>query len=102
MKSQIVDALPALLRVLGEAGAYHLFQCWRRHRFDGADRFWFFLHDGGSDGKIGAAPEGALASDHLIEHGAEGEDVAAGIGLTPFNLLRRHVIAACPEPRLWQ
>src|SRR5208283_3654670 len=35
---------------------------------------------------------GALAGQHLVEHRAEGKDVAAGIGVFALNLLRTHVL----------
>ena len=38
-----------------------------------------------------AAIERRTAGDHLVDDGAEGEDVAAVIGLPPFDLLRGHV-----------
>src|SRR5262249_20502796 len=37
------------------------------------------------------ALERSLARQHLVENGAEGEDVRAMIGLLPAHLLRRHI-----------
>ncbi len=40
-----------------------------------------------------------MAGDHLVQCGAEGEYVAAGIGFLTFELFRRHVLQCsddCP------
>ena len=57
---------------------------------------WVLFQDGRHCVGGGVASEGALARKHLVEDGAEGEDVAARIGWLASHLLRRHV-PECPE-----
>src|SRR6476469_3492520 len=40
---------------------------------------------------IAFALKGRTPSDHLVQHQAEGEDIAATVSLLPFKLLGRHV-----------
>ena len=47
--------------------------------------------DGGQGLRGAVSPEGMLAGEHLVEHGAEREDVRAGVSGMTLRLLRRHV-----------
>ncbi len=49
------------------------------------------LEDGAHGVGRRLAVEGALAGEHLVENGAEGEDVGAGIDGLAANLLGRHI-----------
>jgi hypothetical protein len=49
------------------------------------------LEDDREGADAGVAFEGAAAGEHFIEHGAEGEDVGAGIELFGVHLFGGHV-----------
>ena len=49
------------------------------------------VQDGVEDDGGGVAAEGNDAGGHLVQHSAEGEQVAAGIEFLALGLLRRHV-----------
>ena len=50
------------------------------------------VEDGLEDDGGGAPVEGALPGRKLVEHGAEGEEIAPGVERLPAGLLRRHVV----------
>ena len=56
------------------------------------DRPRLLLEDRRDDACRTVAVEGPLPGDELVEHEPEREDVAARVGLLPFELLRRHVL----------
>ena len=91
--------LPALLRVLREAGLDDAVERRRRHRLrpsrSAAARRCMIAEI--SDAWL--APANAfLPGRHLVEHGAEREDVGARVGLLALELLGRHVLER-PEDR---
>ena len=69
----------------------------QRHGHRG-EWLWLALHDSGDDAGLAFAVEGHAAGEHFVEHAAEGEDVAARVGILAFELLGRHVLE-CPEHR---
>ncbi len=53
---------------------------WRRGGCDLAKGWWGVVEEGSHGVGGGFALEGAVAGDHFVKDGAEGEDVAAGVG----------------------
>src|SRR5271167_3689657 len=53
--------------------------------------WWVFVQDRALGLGRSRLLEGALPGQHLVEHAAEREDVAAGVGRFSTNLFRRHV-----------
>ena len=64
----------------------------RRERPKRADGCGGFFDDGGGDAELAFAFEGSAAGEHLVEHGAKGEDVAAAVEFATLYLLGRHVL----------
>ena len=56
------------------------------------DRRRIVLQDRGDQGGLARAREGLAAGRHLVEHGAEREDVGPRVGFFSFELLGRHVL----------
>ncbi len=69
-------------------GGIHLF---RRNRF--------FVHNFVNDGGDVLSREGLLAGDHLVEHDAQGKDVAAPVDGAAFHLFRGHVAGRAHDVR---
>jgi hypothetical protein len=84
--------LVALLGLLGQAALDHAAQRGRHVRPLGVERRWFLVDDLGGDGHQAVAAEGALAREHLVQHDAGGEEVAAAVDLLAARLLGRHVL----------
>ena len=84
-------ALPSALAVLRQALADDAVERRRRERRRHGHRRRVALEDRPDDARLAAALEGAPAGHHLVEHGAEREDVAARIDVAPLELLGRHV-----------
>lgn len=78
---QVVGALPALLRILGEARPHRVIQRRRGHGPDLRDRHDLFLHDGRDQRGLAAPGEGFPARRHLVEPRAKREDVGARVGM---------------------
>ena len=73
----------------------------------GGDAGWTDEIDAGSRGHdrrdergLVRAREGLLAGRHLVQHGAEGEDVRARVGFLAFELLGRHVLERAEDRAL--
>jgi hypothetical protein len=88
----VVRALPPIVRILRETFRDHVLERGRRERLQLSERLRILRHDRRDERSPGAAVERAFAGRHLIEQRAECEKVAAGVGLDPFELLRRHVL----------
>ena len=99
-QGQIVRALPALLRILGETGADHAVETRRRewHELEHGARL--VLHDRGDQRGRRRALVGAPPGGHLVEHAAQCPQVAARVGLAALELLGRHVVAGADERAL--
>jgi hypothetical protein len=80
-----------ILRVLLEAGPHHFRETARRSRLRLEQRSRLFLEDRRREAGARLAGERSGAGDQLVEHDAEGEDVAARVGVMAFDLLGRHV-----------
>ena len=91
-EDDVLRGLPAQLGRLREARANQVVEAGRRRDTCGGQRGRLRLEDLRDEARLGGRLEGAVARDHLVEHGAEREDVAARIGLVPFELLGRHVL----------
>ena len=92
LQPHVVRGLPALVGIFGHAGSDQLIQRRRGHGLDGTDRRRLALQYCRQHAGSGLALERALAGGHLVEHGAQSEDVAARVGFLAFHLLRRHVL----------
>ena len=62
---------------------------WRSTELQGR---WIRVENGGHDIVRGAAGKGRASRNHLVEHAAKREDIAAGIRLLAAHLFRRHVL----------
>jgi hypothetical protein len=90
---QIGCRLPAIVRILGEAGSQHALQrafgkVRKRRRLGG--------QNGRDQAGLASALEGAPSAEHFVEHGAESEDIGARIGFLALQLLRRTCSGRCP------
>ena len=87
--TNIPCGLPSLARILRQALLQHAIERSRRH---GRHRRGFALENGGNDTRRVLSVEGTTARQHLVEHKAEREEVAARIRRLALRLLRRHVL----------
>ena len=92
LERQVARRLPALGRLLGHAASHEPVEGARGHRRQAGNRSRIFLEDRGDQAGLAFALEGPLCGQHLVQQGAEGEDVAARVGLLPLELLGRHVL----------
>ena len=88
----VVRAVPPILGILGQRFADEAIERGGRHRLQAGDRRGLVAQDRGDQGCSTSALERFLTRRHLVEHGAEGEDVGERIGFLAFELLRRHVL----------
>ena len=65
-----------------------------------AQRRRIAAEDRGDDTRVARALERAPAGDHLEQHGAEREDVAARVDVAIFELLGRHVVQGAEDRAL--
>src|SRR5262245_7354050 len=63
----------------------------RRREQSYREWLWVALQNRGGDARLALSFKSAPAGNHLVEHGAEREDVAARICLLTLELFRRHV-----------
>ena len=91
-EDDVLRGLPAQLGRLRQARANQVVEPGRRRDTGGGQRGRLGLEDLRDEARLGGRLEGAVPGDHLVEHGAEREDVAPEIGLVPFELLGRHVL----------
>ena len=61
-------------------------------RLEVRDRPRLGLHDRADQARLALALERLLAREHLVEHGAEREEIRPRVGFLAFHLLRRHVL----------
>lgn len=92
--------LPSLLWTLGEAPADDVLQLPRHRDLGRRQHRWLVLQGGGDQAGVALRLERLPAGDHLVEHRPEREDVAARIGVEPFDLLGRHVLERAQDGSL--
>src|SRR6266542_2088649 len=86
LQLDVVRRLEPVLRVLGEARLDDPVDGGRDHRRDLGDGSRVVSKDRAGETRLALSGEGLLSGRHLVEHGAEGEDVRSGVGLTAFEL----------------
>ena len=84
---QIARGLKPLIRILRQRAPHHAFQRWR-HR----ERRRLPFQNRRDHAGRALAFERPLAREHLVQHAAEAEQIAARIRLLALQLLRRHVL----------
>ena len=84
--------LPAPFRILGQAASHQALEGGRSQRLQGRERRRLRGEDGRDEARLALPLERPAARRHLVEHGAEGEQVAARVGRLPLELLRCHVL----------
>src|SRR5579864_3059350 len=72
-----------------------------REGFDGTNGCGFLFEDRGRHAELAFAFKGTFCSEHFVEDGAEGEDVASPVEVLAFDLLRRHVLKCADEGALF-
>ena len=90
LEEQVARALPALVGVLGQAPCHEMVELRGAPRLERGRGRRLGREDRRDQVRL-ASIEGPLVRQHLVQHGPEGEDVAAGVGFLPLQLLRRHV-----------
>ena len=98
LQHHVVRRRPAVLGLLGETALDDPVERGRDHRLDRRDRSRVRVHDRADQARLARPRESLLARHHLVEHAAEREDVAAGVGVAALELLGRHVLER-PEDR---
>ena len=88
----IVRALPPIARIFFQAALDDMLERRRRQRLNLRYRRRAAGDDRGDETRSRFAFEGAFACGHLVEQGAEGEDVRARVGFHAFELFGRHVL----------
>ena len=84
---QIGCRLPAIVWIFRQTTSQHRVHRPHYLRFPS----WLGVHDRCDDACRRLARKRPLARQHLVEHCAEGENVAARVGIFAFELLRRHI-----------
>ena len=97
LKRGVAGGLPASRGILGEARPDEMVERGRRHRPQLRDGRGLPLQDRGDDAGRRPALERLPAGDHLVDHGAEREDVGARVGLFAVELFRRHVLQGAED-----
>ena len=92
LASDIADVLPALVRVLRETPRHDVVQQARGQWLARRDRRRLIPQDRADDRRGGWTVERAMTGRHLVDHRAEGPDVAPRVGLAALDLLGRHVV----------
>src|SRR5271155_4946873 len=98
---QVRDALPAVVRVLGQAFFYNPTDRGWNHRLIHGDRLWLAVEDGGDQGRFVLGGEGSLAGEDFVEYAAEGENIGARVGGLALQLLGSHVLEGADDGPLF-
>ena len=85
------EVLIAILRGLGEAPIHHLLEPGVEPWATGRERLGLAVDDG-EHRRCEVALERLLVGEQLVQHGADGKDIAAVIHRLAGDLLRRHVV----------
>ena len=89
---EVGHVLPAPRGVLAQAADEDLLDLGGKDLMDLGGGPRLLVEDGGQRRHRRLAVEGSDAREHLVEDGAEGEDIRPGVDLLPLGLLRGHVI----------
>ncbi len=92
LSADVAGALPALVGILREAGLDDPVESGRRRGLDRRDRRRLGVQDRSDERRLARAGERPLPCRHLVEHGAEGEDVRSRVRLLALELFGRHVL----------
>jgi hypothetical protein len=87
---QVPDRLPSLLRVLFQAPAQQIVKPWIQLRRKGSE-IGLANKNSAQDFRRSIALKELTSGQHLVQHAAEGEHIAAHVGIQTLHLLRRHV-----------
>ena len=85
---EVGHVLPPALGVFTQAAGESLCYVRGKRIVDLSGRLWILVEDGCQRGHTGFPAEGLLAREHLVENGAEGENVGAGVDFFALGLLR--------------
>ena len=93
----VARRVPAVLGIFRKAARNDSLERGRRERDQLLDGSRLRRQDRRHDARRCLPLEGAVARDQLIKDAAKGEDVGAGIDVTRFDLLRRHVLGRADD-----
>ncbi len=94
---QIIERLEALVRLLAQALAHHVFEFGRNSIGDLAERHRLFVQNLVDDGSDVSAIERLPVGEELVHHDPNREDVGASIDVLPVHLLGRGVLDRAHE-----
>jgi hypothetical protein len=90
--AKVGGGLPALFGVLLEALLDDVIESGRREGTQGGDGRRLLSQNRGDQRRLALAGKGLAPGRHFVKHGAERENVRAGVGLSALELLGRHVL----------
>ena len=88
---EIPGGLPAIIRILRQAGLHHTLKRRRGHRLEFVNLPRFTGENRRGHAGRTLPIEREVACDHLVEHATKRENVGACIGRLAFHLFRSHV-----------
>ena len=95
-----MGALEALVGIFREADSYQALERGRGERLQRGDGRGFGGQYGGDDAGSGLAVKSFFARGHFVEHGAERENIGAGVGFFAFELFGGHVLECADDAAL--
>src|SRR5712664_3438497 len=92
LKFHVVRSLDSLFGVLRQASANQPIERRRNHGLKCRERFRLVFQNGGNHAGLALAIKRVVAGQHLVQHGAKGEQIASRVRFFPLQLLRGHVL----------